>query len=126
MEQPGPKRMDEENISSFAQSSGTAQRTHKPSPLPKAPQGAEVAQRLLKHASIRPVQRFDSADYFLQLHEQRQKTPPEGAERSHAEQRVSDALSGYAAFKAGPGPRPVHVHICAWSTKKQSKINGNR
>lgn len=37
--------------------------------LPKAPQSKEVAQRLIRNSTIRPVQRFDSADYFLTLHQ---------------------------------------------------------
>jgi len=39
---------------------------------PRAPQSEEVAQRLIR-SSVRPVQRFDSADYFLQLHNEQQK-----------------------------------------------------
>lgn len=43
--------------------------TRKASPrrLPKAPQGREVAQRLLRNSSLQPVKRFDSADYFKDL-----------------------------------------------------------
>merc|ERR1719424_425567 len=35
---------------------------------PKAPQSEAVAKRLLYHSTIRPVQRFDSADFFLDQH----------------------------------------------------------
>lgn len=45
-----------------------------PKVLPKAPQSDEVAQRLLRNSTIRPVQRFDSADYFLEQWEQQQQT----------------------------------------------------
>ena len=48
-------------------------RSRKASPLPKAPQGQVVAQRLLRNSSIRPVQRFDSADYFLSQYNDHQK-----------------------------------------------------
>lgn len=44
-----------------------------PMALPKAPQGEEVAQRLMKNASYIPVKRFDSADYFLQQWEAKQE-----------------------------------------------------
>lgn len=39
-----------------------------PKALPKAPQSEAVAKRLLYHSTIRPVQRFDSADFFLDQH----------------------------------------------------------
>ena len=45
----------------------------RPLSLPKAPLSQEVAKRLLRNATVRPVQRFDSADYFLQLHQERSK-----------------------------------------------------
>ena len=67
----------EEDALTPAEMGGT--RTRKASPkasprsLPKAPQGELVAQRLLRNATARPIQRFDSADYFLHLHHEQQR-----------------------------------------------------
>lgn len=39
-----------------------------PKALPKAPMSEAVAKRLLYHSTVRPLQRFDSADFFLDQH----------------------------------------------------------
>ena len=52
-----------------------------------------VAQRLLRNSSIRPVQRFDSADYFLNLHIEQQR-------------RLSNEASQQASTQASRDPSP--------------------
>ena len=73
--------MDVEHVAQPSSSSrpDSGSRTRKASPLPrtpaalpKAPMSKEVAQRLLRNGSA-PIKRFDSADYFLQLHNERTK-----------------------------------------------------
>lgn len=59
-------------------SSGVRTRKASPMPLPRAPQGKVIAQRLLHNSTARPVQRFDSADYFLSLHHQQQRKLTDG------------------------------------------------
>jgi hypothetical protein len=56
-------------------------RTRKASPTreERAPQSKRVAHRLLNSAG-RPLQRFDSADYFLAMHDQEQRRIRDGAE----------------------------------------------
>ena len=50
-----------------------------PKTLPKGPQSQEVAQRIIKHSTLRPVKRFDSADYFLEQYEVRKQWDEEHA-----------------------------------------------
>lgn len=38
---------------------------------PQAPSSKEVAQRILTNASLVPLKRFDSADFFLEQHRQK-------------------------------------------------------
>ena len=90
-------------------------RTRKASPrkyagLPKAPQGKLVAQRLMRNATMRPVQRFDSADYFLQQHNDRNKAA--ASTPASDDEDVSTAASASAAETAAcseleqPSPPP--------------------
>merc|ERR1712146_805178 len=78
---PASAGTDDENRNS---ENGT--RTRRASPLPKAPQGSDVAKRLLHHAALRknPVQRFDSADYFLEQHKEQQRRSSESSAMSDA------------------------------------------
>ena len=73
-----------------------------PASLPKAPQSKQVAQRLLMHSNMRPVQRFDSADYFMKLHDVAEQkkisqdggssTTPEHPEPPAQPEQLSSAL----------------------------------
>ena len=60
-----------------------------PKTLPKAPQSEEVAKRLLYHSTIRPVQRFDSADFFLDQHYAKARAQEQ---EQTAADRTSDAV----------------------------------
>ena len=73
-------------------SSNPSSRKDSPRPLPKAPLSKEVAQRLLRNSTVKPVQRFDSADYFLTRHkeQEQQKRQSEQGEASE-EAAVKDA-----------------------------------
>ena len=67
-----------------------------PAALPKAPTSTEMARRLLANAEAKPVKRFDSADYFMNLAHSRSRVAsatrdrPEQSEQS--EQQESPGL----------------------------------
>merc|ERR1719424_2487262 len=59
--------------------------------MPKAPQSKEVAQRLIMNSNLRPIARFDSADYFLNLHNAEQKRLSEAVERGDEQHKLEKA-----------------------------------
>ena len=91
--------MDEEH-SAPAETSGRRTRKASPRRLPKATPGKEVAQCLLRN--VRPVQRFDSADYFMQLHQDKQRR--ESAPEASAEHASSAAEAEQSSGRAGSPP----------------------
>ena len=82
------------------QSNGRGSRSSRHAPpkeLPKAPQSKEVAQRLLKHSTIRPIQRFDSADYYLDQHAARKAAEARQELEAELEKAIMDVNSPSAA-----------------------------
>ena len=73
--------------------------------MPKAPQSKEVAQRLIRHSQMRPIARFDSADYFLTLHNAEQKRLSEAVE-SGEEKPKAELSDGSEWLDQTPPPPP--------------------
>lgn len=76
----------------------------RPRVLPKAPQGKEVAQRLLRNSTMHPVKRFDSADYFkdLWLADQQKEKRRAAGEATVPEDEVGAATTAAAPAAAQP------------------------
>ena len=91
--------MDEDHKSP-AETAGRRTRKASPRRLPKATQGNEVAKSLLRN--FRPVQRFDSADYFMELHQDKQRrlSAPEASTEHASSSAVAEVSSG----KVGSAP----------------------
>lgn len=106
--------MDLDSIQPSAPDQLSGGRTRKASPrplaLPKAPMSQEVAQRMIRNSTVRPVQRFDSADYFLQQHLERVKGASSTASSADLElasdttvDQLEETLRG---LKDAPQPPP--------------------
>jgi hypothetical protein len=66
---------------------------------PKAPLTEAVAKRLLYHSTIRPVQRFDSADFFLDQHYAKARVQEAAAADDKCDEIVQDTDSPSEAVR---------------------------
>jgi hypothetical protein len=80
-------------------------------PLPKAPTSEEMARRILANSNAKPVQRFDSADYYMNkwLQKRQARLDPNGPRHlahEHAPRsRLEEQLAGGVTLLPRPLPR---------------------